>query len=110
MKTETDRTTQTPEDVLNELRSLVSEAEKILGQAPQGRCNCDAALAALRERFEAAQERFADAYEGTKRKVVAGAKRADETIHDNPYQAIAVAIGAGLLAGVLLGRRWNSSQ
>lgn len=108
MNTETNRTTQTPEDVLNELRSLVSEAEQILGQAPEGACNCDATLAALRERFEAAQERAAELYQKGRRKVVAGAKYADETIRENPYQSIAVALGVGLLAGVLLGRRWNS--
>ena len=109
MKTETDSTTQTPEDILNELRSLVSEAEKLLGQMPAGNCGCEATLAALRERCEAAQERFSAAYQETKRKVVAGAKSADEAIRDNPYQSMAIALGLGLLAGALLGRRWNSS-
>ncbi len=105
MKTETDRTPQTPEDVLNELRSLVSEAEKIMSQAPQRGGNCDATLAALRERFEAAQERFSAVFDSTKRKVVAGAKYADETIRDHPYQSLAVAVGVGVLLGALLGRR-----
>ena len=109
MKTETDRTTQIPEDVLNELRSLVVEAEKILGQAPAGRC-CETTMAALRERLEAAQEGLAQVYDGTKRKVVAGAKYADHSIRDHPYESIGVALGVGLLAGVLLGRRWNSSS
>ena len=37
MKTETDdRTIQTPEDVLQGLRSFVTEAEHILGHAPKG--------------------------------------------------------------------------
>lgn len=108
MKSETERTTQTPDDVLNELRSLVSEAEKIIGQAPQGGCDCDATIAALRERLEAAQERLAALYENARRKVVAGAKHADDTIRENPYQSLAVALGIGLLAGVLLGRRWGS--
>ena len=109
MKTETDRTL-TPEDVLNELRSLVSEAEKILAETPQGGLDCEATLEALRERMRAAQERLAAAYKETRRKVVAGAKYADETIRDNPYQSIAIALGVGLLAGALLGRRWNSSS
>lgn len=109
MKTETDRTTQRPEDVLNDLRALVTEAERLLGQAPQGACNCDATLAALRERFEAAQERLGELYAGAKRKVVAGAKYTDETIRDNPYQSMAIALGIGLVAGVLIGRRSNAS-
>ena len=63
------------------------------------------ALSNLRARFGAAQERFADVYEGAKKKVVAGAKCTDEAIRANPYEALAIALGAGLLAGVLLGRR-----
>ena len=107
MKPETDRTTQTPEDVLNELRSLVSDAERILGQAPGGAC-CDVRVEALRERLGAAQERATELFQEGKQKVVAGARRADETIRENPYQSIAVAVGVGLLAGALLGRRWNA--
>lgn len=109
MKTETDRTTQTPEDVLNELRSLVNEAERILGQGPQGSCNCESTLASLRERLQAAQQRLGATYQETKRKVVAGARYADETIRENPYQSIAIALGVGLLAGALLGRRSNAA-
>ena len=110
MKTETNRTTQTPEDVLNELRALVAEAERMLGEQPRGGCDCDINMAAaLRERFEAAQARCAELYAGTKQKVIAGAKRTDETIRENPYQSIAIAVGVGLLAGVLLGRRSSSS-
>lgn len=110
MKTEMDRPQQTPEGVLNELRSLVSEAEKILGEAPEGACNGAATLAALRERLETAQERVTELYEKGRQKVVAGARYADETIRENPYQSIAIALGLGLLAGVLLGRRSKPSQ
>lgn len=107
MKTEMERTTQTPEDVLDELHALVSEAERILGQSREGSCACDARVAAVRERLEAAQKRLAAVYEDAKQKVVAGAKRADGMIRDHPYQTIAIAVGIGLLAGVLLGRRSN---
>lgn len=63
------------------------------------------ALAALRSRFDAAQERLAELYEGARTKVVAGAKCTDAAIRENPYQAMAIAAGVGLLVGVLLGRR-----
>jgi ElaB/YqjD/DUF883 family membrane-anchored ribosome-binding protein len=108
MKTETDKITQTADDVLNQLRSLVSEAEKILSQAPEEARNCEATLAALRERLEAAQERATELYRRGRQKVVAGAKYADDAIRDNPYQSIAVALGIGLVAGVLIGRRANA--
>ena len=109
MKTETERAPQTPEAVLNELRALVDEAEQMLGQSPQESCGCDTRLDALRERLEVAQERIAGAYAGAKRTIMAGAKRTDTTIRENPYQSLAVALGIGLLAGVLVGRRWNSA-
>jgi ElaB/YqjD/DUF883 family membrane-anchored ribosome-binding protein len=108
MNTETNRIPQPAEDVLNDLRALVNEAERLLEQAPQSMGNCEATLAALRERFESAQERFGELYTDAKRKVVAGAKYTDEAIRDNPYQSIAIAAGIGLLAGVLIGRGSNS--
>ena len=103
MKTETDRTTQTPEDVLNELRSMVNEAENILHQSQDG--NCESAVAALRERFETAQAKLTEFYDGAKRKVVSGARYTDQAICENPYQALAIALGVGVLVGVLIGRR-----
>ena len=54
---------------------------------------------------QAAQERFADIYEGAKKKVVAGAKYTAATIRENPYQSLAIALGVGVVLGVLIGRR-----
>jgi ElaB/YqjD/DUF883 family membrane-anchored ribosome-binding protein len=89
--------------MLKELRALVEEAERMLGAAPaeDGETICDA----LRERFEAAQARFGETCQDARKKVVAGARQADQIIRDNPYQSIAIALGLGVLAGLLLGRR-----
>ena len=38
-------------------------------------------------------------------KAVAGAKVADQTIRENPYQAIAIGVGVGALIGFLVARR-----
>jgi len=96
-----------PEDLLNdllgELRSLVVDAEKVIGGSAAE--HSEAAVGALRARFAAAQERFAALYTNTRQKVVAGVKCTDEAIRENPYKALGIALGAGLLAGVLLGRR-----
>lgn len=109
MKTEDNRTAQTSEDLLNDLRALVAEVENVLGRTPPGACDCDATLAELRQRFGAAQERLAGLYAGAKQTVATGAKRTDEAIRANPYQSIAIALGIGLLAGVLVGRRSSAS-
>ena len=91
-----------PQEILNELRTLVAEAEKMMDTTVE---HSEDALGSLRARFESAQERVADLYAGARKKVVAGAKYTDTAIRENPYQSLAIALGAGLLVGVLLGRR-----
>lgn len=96
---------QTPAEMLEELRTLVAEAEKMINEAATE--GVDEAAAALRDRFESLRRRFADVYSGAREKVVAGARYTDTAIRENPYQSLAIALGAGLLVGVLLGRRCN---
>jgi ElaB/YqjD/DUF883 family membrane-anchored ribosome-binding protein len=103
MKNKSESTAQTPKELLGELQALVAEAEKMMGDSVSE--HTEDALGALRTRFDAAQERFADLYEGARKKVVAGAKCTDAAIRANPYQSLAIAAGVGLLLGVLLGRR-----
>ena len=97
------KTPQTPADLLEELRTLVADAEKMLGDSASE--HADDAIAAIRDRFESARDRLSDLYAGAQKKVVAGAKITDAAIRENPYQSLAIALGAGLLIGVLLGRR-----
>jgi ElaB/YqjD/DUF883 family membrane-anchored ribosome-binding protein len=96
-------TVQTPKELLNDLQTLVTEAEAMIaGTVTEHSAD---AFDSLRSRFGAAQERFTDAYAGARKKVIAGAKYTDETIRANPYQSVAIAAGIGLLIGVLAGRR-----
>jgi ElaB/YqjD/DUF883 family membrane-anchored ribosome-binding protein len=95
--------THTPQELLQELQHLVAEAETMIGNSLSE--HSSEALGSLRDRFCAAQERFGVLYEGARKKVVAGAKYTDATIRENPYQALAVALGVGVLLGVLVGRR-----
>jgi ElaB/YqjD/DUF883 family membrane-anchored ribosome-binding protein len=96
-------TAHTPKELLHELQTLVAEAEAMMADSVTERPA--AAIDSLRSRFVAAQDRFADAYAGTRKKVVAGAKSTDAAIRANPYQSLAIALGVGLLVGLLLGRR-----
>ena len=92
-----------PEQILNELKALVAEAEAAVADTASDRSS--EILGNLRERFGDAKERFTDFYEGTRKKVVAGAKYTDTTIRENPYQSLAIALGVGVLLGVIVGRR-----
>jgi ElaB/YqjD/DUF883 family membrane-anchored ribosome-binding protein len=93
----------TPAELASELRALVAEAERILGDEASGPSHT--AVAALRERFEAAQEQLREYYHEARQKVISGAKQADHAIREHPYQSLAVALGVGVLLGVLIGRR-----
>lgn len=96
-------TTHTPQELLLELKALAAEAEAMMvGSLTEHSAE---AMTNLRERFAAAQERFTEIYDQTKQKVVDGAKCTDTSIRENPYQSLAIALGVGLLVGVLVGRR-----
>ena len=98
MKNDT-ATAHTPRKLRNELKSLVAEAETILTGFQEEH------LADLPEnlhaRFDAAQEQFTDSYKDAKKKVAAGAKYTRAAIREKPYQSMAVAVGAGVLVGML---------
>ena len=94
---------QTPKELLHDLQALVAEAEAMIADSVTE--HATDAVDSLRSRFAAAQERFTDAYTGARKKVIAGAKYTDEAIRENPYQSLAIALGVGLLVGVILGRR-----
>jgi len=98
-------TAQTPQDLIDDLHTLVAEAEKMMGNSLAE--HSAEAVDALRTRYDAASERLGEMYEGAKTRVVAGAKCTDAAIRENPYQSLAIAAGVGLLVGVLLGRRSN---
>lgn len=95
--------THTPKELFTEMQSLVAEAQTMMGDSVSE--HTSEAIANLRVRFDAAQARFAELYDGAKKQVVAGAKYTDTTIRENPYQALAVALGVGVVIGVLVGRR-----
>lgn len=93
---------QTPKELLNDLHTLVAEAEKMMSASVSE--HTDEAVGALRQRYEATQERLSELYAGARAKVAAGAKCTDVAIRENPYQSMAIALGVGVLVGVLLGR------
>ena len=68
------------------------------------------------EKVAEARKRLAAALDSTKEiagrvrdKAVEGAKAADDTVRENPYQAIGIAFGVGALVGYLVSRRGSRS-
>ena len=58
-----------------------------------------------RKRLAAALESGKEIYGRVREQAVEGAKVADQTVRENPYQAMAIGIGVGAIIGYLLGRR-----
>jgi ElaB/YqjD/DUF883 family membrane-anchored ribosome-binding protein len=103
MQIRTATTAQTPEELLNDLRTLVGDAELMLNPA-RGETRSEP-LVSLRARYDAAQKSLGEFYTGTKTKIAASAQYTDASIRAHPYQSLVIALGAGLLIGVVLGRR-----
>ncbi len=63
-----------------------------------------------RQRLAAALERAKEIAGTVRDKAVAGAKVADQTVRENPYQAIAIGVGVGVVVGYLLSRRCSRNH
>jgi ElaB/YqjD/DUF883 family membrane-anchored ribosome-binding protein len=63
-----------------------------------------------RKRLGAALENGKQIYGNVRDKAVEGAKAADKTVRENPYQAIAIALGVGALIGYLAARRCSRND
>lgn len=93
------------EKLMQDLRVVVADTEELL------RATADQVgdkVVSVRERIQvhlaSTKERLAEAEQA----VVARAKQAahvtDEYVHDNPWKAVGIAAGVGLIIGMLIGR------
>ena len=62
-------------------------------------------VAEARKRLGAALENGKELYGRVRDKAVEGARVADQTVRENPYQAMGIAFGVGALIGYVLSRR-----
>src|ERR1700744_4311637 len=63
-----------------------------------------------RKRLAAALESGKQIYGNVRDKAVEGAKAADKTVRENPYQAIGIALGVGAVIGYLAARRCSRND
>jgi len=81
-------------------RALLSATADVAGEK----------VSEARTRLAAALERGKDVCNRVREKAVAGAKAADEAVHEHPYQAIAIGVGVGAVIGYLLARRCSGGR
>jgi len=63
-----------------------------------------------RKRLAAALESAKEIAGNVRDKAVAGAKIADQTVRENPYQAVGIALGVGAILGYLISRRCSRNN
>ena len=88
---------------MEDLRALINEAEQVVSNGVSS--TSSKVVADLRERLENGLEKLNGYYGSAKERVIAGARRTDETIRSHPYESLAVALGVGVLIGALIRRK-----
>ena len=89
------------EKTIQDINAAVEEGEEMLSEvsdttSEKGR--------AMRARLQRALDRAKGLYGDLQDRASAAAKTTDQAVRDNPYQAIGIAFGVGLLIGVLAAR------
>jgi ElaB/YqjD/DUF883 family membrane-anchored ribosome-binding protein len=90
------------EDIATELRSLMSELEDTLADGTQA--DAVALRTELRKRLDVARERLNETRDAVRQRTETALADADDYVHENPWQTIAIVGGIALIAGALVAR------
>lgn len=94
------------EQLVSDIKSVISEAEEMLGAtADQAGEKIAKLRVRIQERLHDAKVRLAEAEEVLVAKTKAAARATDDYVHESPWTAVGIAAGVGLLVGLLIGRR-----
>jgi ElaB/YqjD/DUF883 family membrane-anchored ribosome-binding protein len=92
--------------LIEDLKVVARDVEELLrATASQTGEKIAAARARAEESLRSAQVRINEAGDEVAERTRAAAAAADEYVRDNPWHAIGIAAGVGLVVGYLLGRR-----
>ncbi len=92
--------------LIEDLQVVVRDAEALLqATAAHTGEKVEGIRARATESVQKARQRLAAVEKETVREVRQAAATADEYVHKNPWQAVGVAAGVGLLVGLLISRR-----
>lgn len=94
------------EKLFSDLQTVVEDAEALLqATAAQTGERVDGIRERAKASLKQAKTRLQEAEGEAMEQVRAAAANADEYVHANPWQAVGVAAGVGLLLGLLISRR-----
>ncbi len=93
------------EKLMQDLQLVVSDAEELLrATAGQAGEKVSAARERIQDSLTSAKARLAVAEEAMMEKTREAARATDEYVHDNPWRAVGIAAGVGLVVGMLISR------
>ena len=102
----TELTTAQKDKLMGDLRLVIADAEELLrmtaNQAGEGAAEL---RGRVQGRIQQARAELAHLQEVAVAKAKAAGHATDEFVHENPWKSIGVAAGAGLVIGLLIGRR-----
>jgi ElaB/YqjD/DUF883 family membrane-anchored ribosome-binding protein len=102
----TDTNNVSKEKLVADLKVVVSDAEELLRATASAAGEKAGELREkMQDRLRDAKLRLADAEAALIDKTKAAARATDDFVHDHPWKAVGIAAGAGLLVGMLIGRR-----
>jgi len=89
-----------------DLRTVISDAEELLQLTSSQTGDKVAELRArMSDNLRIARHKLEDVEAAIRDRARQAARVTDDYVHDNPWKAIGVAAGAGLVIGLLIGRR-----
>ena len=93
------------EKLMQDLRVVVADAEELLrATAGQAGEKVSAARERIQENLAAAKQRLAAAQDAVVARTKEAAKVTDEYVHENPWKAVGIGAGVGLIIGMLIAR------
>lgn len=96
----------TKEQLITDFKVVVADAEALLqATANQGGEKMAEIRAKAEESLKVVKARMAEVQAELLAKTKAAAKATDTYVHENPWKAVGVAAGVGLVIGLLIGRR-----
>lgn len=91
--------------LVQDFRVVVADAEELLrATAGQAGEKVAAARERIQENLAAAKVRLAAAEEAVVAKAKQAANATDEYVHENPWKAVGIGAGVGLIVGMLIAR------
>lgn len=94
------------EKLMDDLHQGIADAEELLRLTANQAGESVAELRdRIRERMDSAKVELVQLQKATVARAKAAGHATDEYVHENPWKAIGIAAGVGLVVGLLIGRR-----